>query len=455
VFFRKIVSEGLAHNSYIVGSKGVAVVIDPRRDCEIYLDIAREQEFTITSIFETHRNEDYCIGSLDLAGRCGAKIYHGNNPAFLYGNPVKEGMKFTLGLIELAVLETPGHTEDSISLALTDKEVADQPYMIFCGDTLFAGDIARTDFYGDARKGEMAAKIFDSISLKILALGDGVIICPAHGAGSVCGEMIADHPFTTAGYERLTNPSLILGRSAFIAEREHESPYYPPYFRTMEDYNSKGPSPLSRFPEFFPLPIAEVNKLRASGCQIIDIRSPTSFAAGHIPKSLSIWRDGLASFMGWFLDYEKPIIIVDDFNLELSSVFPQFVRLGYDNVAGYLAGGFSAWSKAGQETEMIPGYSAQQLKERLLAEKIFLLDVRDIKNRAREGSIPGSQHRYIGELPHHLDEIPHNIPIVAYCDSGYKGSMATSILVAQGYSPAGNLLGGIAGWKRAGFEIEH
>jgi len=432
----------------------MAAVIDPRRDCDIYLEIAQQNELVITQIFETHRNEDYTIGSLELKKRCGADIFHGSQLAFAYGKPVYEGDKFTLGSLVLSVLETPGHTEESISLVLWDTEVSDTPYMVFSGDTLFAGDIARTDFFGQERKAEMAKKIYDSITDKILPLGDGVILCPAHGAGSVCGGEIADHPFTTVGYEKMTNPQLASGRESFIVQRVTESPYYPPYFRQMEKYNQDGARILHRLPDLRPLTIPVVNQLRKSGCQIVDIRSPASFGAGHIPGSISIWREGLPTFMGWFLDYQRPVVLVDDFNLDLDRVVRHFIRLGYDTIAGILSGGFPAWTKAAQDIGTVQTCSVQQLKERLEKENPFILDVRDIKNWRAAGHIPGAHHIYIGELPHHLDEIPKNEPIVVYCDAGYKGSLAASILSIHQYPTITNVLGGMTAWKRAGFRIE-
>ena len=452
--FERIVSEGIAHNSYLVGSGGKAAVIDPRRDCDIYLNIARRNELVITHIFETHRNEDYTIGSLELQKRCGAEIFHGAQLAFAYGKAVHEGDTFNLGSLVLSVLETPGHTEESISLVLRDTEVADQPYMVFSGDTLFAGDIARTDFFGQEKKAEMAKKIYDSIVNKILPLGDGVILCPAHGAGSVCGGEIADHPFTTVGYEKATNPQLALGRERFISQRSTESPYTPPYFKQMETYNLNGAPVLHRLPDLKFLSISEVNNLKKSGCQIIDIRSPTSFGAGHIPGSISIWREGLPAFMGWFLDYQRPIVIVDDFNLDLDHVVRHFIRLGYDNVAGVLSGGFPAWTKAAQEIRIVPTCSVQQLRDVLEKELPFILDVRDIKNWRVVGHIHGARHLYIGELPRHLDEIPRDEHIVVYCDAGYKGSLAASILLNHRYHDLTNVLGGMTAWKKAGFRIE-
>jgi hydroxyacylglutathione hydrolase len=454
LLFERIVSEGISHNSYLIGSGGRAVVIDPRRDVDIYLRIARRHALLITHIFETHRNEDYVIGSLELRERCGAEIYHGGQLAFAYGKPVKEGDRFILGSLELLVQETPGHTEESISLVLFDKEISDEPYLIFCGDALFSGDVGRTDFFGQERKAEMAAKIYDSVTRKIISLGDGVIVCPAHGAGSVCGTEIADHPFTTIGYEKKTNPVLAQGREAFISQRSTESPYYPPYFRQMETYNLNGPALLHRVPDLRELSITEVNQLRKSGCQIVDIRSPTSFGGGHIPGSISIWREGLPSFIGWFLDYQRPVVIVDDFNLDLDPVHRHFIRLGYDSIAGILSGGFPLWTKEAQDISTIPTCSVQQLKERLGKEELFILDVRDIKNWNEVGHIRGAHHIYIGELPQHLDEIPKNEPIVVYCDAGFKGSLAASILAIQKYRRVTNVLGGMTAWKKAGYRIE-
>jgi hydroxyacylglutathione hydrolase len=222
----------------------------------------------------------------------------------------------------------------------------------------------------------------------------------------------------------------------------------------MEKYNIRGAPILHRSPAVQLLSIDEINTLRSSGCQIVDIRSPTSFAAGFIPGSISLWREGLPSFMGWFLNYDHPIIVIDDFNLDPDPVIAHFVRLGYDNLQGWLAGGFSAWSKAAQETASVGTCTVQQLRERLDKEPLFLLDVRDVSNRNRVGHIRGAHHRYIGELPDHLAEIPRDEPIVTYCDGGYKGSIAASILAAHQYRDVTNLLGGMAAWKKAKYRIE-
>jgi hydroxyacylglutathione hydrolase len=454
MFFEIIRSEGISHNSYLVGSQGKAAVVDPRRDCEIYLKIAEHSEMTITHIFETHRNEDYCTGSLELAAECHAEIYHGSYLPFAYGKPVRDGDRFPLGSIELIILETPGHTEESISIVLSDHEVSSEPYMVFCGDTLFAGEIGRTDFFGRERDAEMAAKIYDSIGRKILPLGEGVIVCPAHGAGSVCGGVIADHTLTTIGYERRTNRHLIRGREEFIKGRIQEIPYTPPYFRRMEEYNLKGAPLLSKLPHPPRLTIDQVNTLRKQDAQIIDIRAPTGFASGHIPGSLSIWRDGIPSFTGWFVDYERPIVIVDDFNLNPEQVVRQLIRLGYDNLAGFLGGGFPAWYRSAQETASFDTCTVQELNERLQTESDFILDVRDIRNFSSFGHIRGAHHIYVGELPQHLGELPRNKPIIITCDAGYKGSLAASLLARNGFLRITNLLGGMTAWTQAGYPVE-
>ena len=454
MLFERIFSGGLAHNSYIIGDAGKAAVIDPRRDGDIYLEIAARNGCTITHIFETHRNEDYVIGSLALAHRCGAEIFHGAAMDFAYGTAVHDNDTFTFGSLTLQVLGTPGHTRESISLVVRDQKSGETPYLVFCGDTIFAGDIARTDFFGETGKEEMAEKIYDSITQKILSLGDGVILYPAHGAGSVCGGDIMDHPFTTTGYEKATNPLIRMGRAEFVSLRKTEYPYQPPYFRTMERYNRDG-APLLHPQIPRPVTVPELDHFRQNGCQILDIRAPGAFGCGHIPGSYSIWRGGISSFAGWFLNYEDPIIIIDDFNQNPEQVTLPLFRLGYDNIAGILAGGTAAWFKSAREIGSTGTCSVQDLKEQLDSSTPFLLDVRDIRNRRAVGHIRNSHHIYVGELLRHLREIPANEPVFIYCDAGYKGSLAASILAQHHYQRVTNVLGGMTAWKQAGFRIEH
>lgn len=443
MFVETIRSAGLAHNSYLFGGDGEAAVVDPRRDCRVYLERAAAREAEITCILETHRNEDYLVGSPELSARTGATVHHGARLDFGYGSPAREGDVLGVGPLELAVLETPGHTAESLSFVLRD---GNRPFAVFTGDALFAGSVGRVDLMSEDRSANAAA-LWDSLHHAILALPDGTVVLPAHGAGSVCGVGIRDLPFTTIGHERATNPLLAMGREEFVAAKSAELTYRPPYFRRMEELNRAGPpGPPERW-LLRPLGASELARM-----QVVDIRSPTAFGAGHVPGSLSLWREGLSSFAGWVLDYDRPIALVDDFNLDLDRVAARFLRLGYDNLAGYLGGGFGAWFRGGRPIARFPVWTVQDLRGRL--EEVTVLDVRDGGHRVQQGAIPGSVHVYVGQLASRLDEVPRGRPIAVHCDVGYKGSLAASILANAGIGPVANVLGGFAAWKNAGFPVE-
>lgn len=454
MLFERFISEGLAHISWLIGSGGQAAVIDPRRDCEIYLDAAAEGGVKITGIFETHRHEDFASGSAELAEACGAPVYHGARLPFSFGTPVRDNDRFPFGSLVLTVRETPGHTSESISIVVTRTASPDLPYLVFTGDLLFAGETGRVDLGDPAKTGSRAAEMYDSIAKKILPLGDNTIVCPAHGAGSVCGGEIQDYPLTTIGYERVVNPVFIEDRARFIATKTAEHLYSPPYFRVMERGNLNGwpRRPVQPHPE--PALSSGVRDIIASGVQVVDIRSPAAFAGGHIPGSLSIWRDGIPAFAGWFLGYETPILLIDDFNTHLSAVQRDLRRLGYDNPVQYLAGGFIAWAKQGGTVAQCGTCSVVEAARRRETESPFILDVRDIRNRQENGYIAGSRHTFVGEIPGRFAEIPRNRDILVYCDAGYKGSIAASLLLRNGYTRVTNILGGFTAWVNAGFAVE-
>ncbi|MDD1669192.1 MAG: MBL fold metallo-hydrolase [Methanomicrobiales archaeon] len=453
MIFEKLVSEGIAHNSYLVGSGDEAAVIDPRRDIEAYLEMARENDLRITHAFETHRNEDYVIGSLELARATGCGIHHGAKLDFRYGDPVREGDSFRVGTLDLRVLETPGHTEESISIVLLDTEVSGTPLMVFTGDALFAGDVGRTDFY-PSRMEQVAGELHDSLHRKILPLGDGVIVCPAHGGGSVCGADISDLPLTTLGYEKETNPLLRLDRGAFIRRKVAERHHYPPYFSVMERLNHDGPPPLA-CPLTLPnITVPHVKELRKKGAQVVDIRSPSSFAGGHVPGSIHIWRSGLSAFLGYFLNYEDPIIVVDDFNEDLQAIRRQFARLGYDNIVGCLEGGFMTWAKAAEPVGTVRTWTVHELKANLGDPSLYLLDLRDEPNYRKKGHLPGDHQVYAGEFLSHICKVPQEKEIVCFCDAGYKSSIVASLLLREGFTRVTVVLGSMAAWEKAGYPVE-
>lgn len=446
-----IKSEGLAHKSYFIGSKGEAAIIDPRRDCDTYVDYSKKYQMKITHIFETHRNEDYVIGSRELSKRVDARIYHGQNPDFTYGTEIKEKDKFSIGSMELEIIETPGHTDESISIIIKDKEVSDDPYMIFTGDALFAGEVGRTDLYGDEIVEENADKLYDSLFGKILPLGDDVLVFPAHGSGSVCGKNIRESEFTTIGYEKKTNRMLKKSKEEFIKAKLNEKMVKAPYFGKMEKYNNGEAPILCRLPYPCPLHLKEL-KEHLGKSQIVDVRMPASFAGGHISGTLNIWKHGLTYFAGWMLNYEDPIIIIDENNEHLNQIIRYLVRIGYDNIYGYLTNGFTSWANSGENIETLDIWSVHKLKNDKEDESVFLLDVREI-GEWKEGYIEGAYHIYVGNLKERLDEVPKDKYIVVYCDTGNRASIAASVLKMNGYKKVANVLGSIQAWKAAGYPL--
>ena len=396
MIFEIVKSDGIAHKSYFVGSNGKAAVIDPRRDCDIYLELAELNNMKIEYIFESHRNEDYTIGSVELNEIVDADIFHGKLD-FEYGNQISEGDKFQIGSVVLETLDTPGHTDESISITLKDKDVSDDVYMIFTGDTVFTGEVGRCDLYGTAETQRMAENMYDSIFNKILPQGDNVILCPAHGSGSICGANIREQELTTIGYEKKTNPLLKKSKKDFIDHKVKEKLYTPPYFKKMEKNNVEGPKLICKLPYLKPLTIHEVKELMARDAQVVDVRDPTAFAGGHIANTINIWHEGLPAYAGWFLNYEQPVIIVDDNNRRMNEIIRYLVRLGYDNLYGYLAGGFPIWFKGSCNIETVNTWSVHDLLPNMGQDSLFLLDVRKENDWISE-RIDGSHNIYIGLL---------------------------------------------------------
>lgn len=452
MIFETVKSAGIAHKSYFIGSEGEAAIIDPRRDCDVYLELAEKNNLNIKYVFETHRNEDYVIGSIELKEIAGAKIYHGSLLDFAYGNPVYEGDRFQLGNMELGILETPGHTRESISITLKDKTVSEEIYLIFTGDTLFAGETGRIDIYGESEKRRNAEALYNSIFHKILPLGDQVILCPAHGSGSVCGADIREQELSTIGYEKKTNKVLNFNQEEFIDYKIKEKLYIPPYFKKIEELNRDGPPFLGRVPELKVLKIDEFKLLKEKGAQIIDVREPTSFGGAHIPRSLSIWNKGMPAFAGWLLNYHDPIVIIDEERTKIDQIRRYLVRLGYDNIYGYLGGGFPSWYMHAEPIMTLDLWSVHKLKEKQYDPSVFILDVRELKDWEK-GYIEGAHHIYLGHLMEKLDRIPRDKQIVIYCDAGNKSTIAGSILEKNGYKYVATVLGSMKAWKNAGYPV--
>jgi hydroxyacylglutathione hydrolase len=429
-------------------------VVDPRRDCEVYIDIAYREGARITHIFETHRNEDYVIGSRELARRTGARIFHGEDLPFAYGENVREADCFAFGDAEIRALKTPGHTFESLSLVLADKGFSNSPIAVFTGDTLFIGDVGRTDFYPD-RAEEVAGLLYDSIFEKLLPLGDHVIVYPAHGAGSVCGSGMASREFSTLGYERLHNPALkVAERNAFIKRKVSEHHYQPPYFRQMEKVNQQGPPPLPELPRPQPMQADPFAEAMERGMIALDVRSPEAFAGAFIPNSLVIPASMLPSFAGWFLPYDRNIGLIADRYADVETAVRHLVRLGYDQVVGFLDGGLHEWETSGRDYDSVLAVHAKELKARLESSEAFtLLDVRS-KAEFEQARLPKSTHIYIGEVPMRLDAIPGDRLITTFCGSGQRAIIAASILKRDGFENVEVCLGSMAACSAIGCPVD-
>lgn len=453
MYFKKIKSEGLAHLSYFIGSENEAIVIDPRRDCRIYTEIAFEQNMNIRYIFETHRNEDYVIGSVELANLTGAEIYHGKYLDFKYGNSVEDGSEFYFGSLKITAIHTPGHTDESVSYLLSDTDTGKENIMVFTGDTLFVGDTGRTDLYGPDDAPRLADNMYESIFKKIVPLGDHVILCPAHGSGSVCGGFISEREESTVGVERLQNPSLqVKNRDEFVKLKTSEKHFIPPYFKKMEEYNLKG-APLlnSKYPPS--LPPHEFRKQIHNGALILDTREPVSFAGCHIKDSYNIWLDGVPSYAGWVLSYKKPVLLVIEEKKHLDTVLRYLLRLGFDNITGYLRGGIESWYNESFEIEKSGLMDVHKLREEIKNNNLNVLDVRR-NDEWNSGHIKNAVHIYVGELENRIDEVPDSKPIAVVCNVGRRASLATSILKKNGFDDVYNVMGSMTAWNNAGYKTE-
>ncbi len=452
MLFEKIESEGLAHYSYIIGDKNEALVIDPRRDVQVYLDLASKNGMTIKTVLETHRNEDYVIGSYEIKEKTGADIYHADGDLdYEYGNPTHEGDTWSVGRLKVEAIHTPGHTLGSMSYVLYDPD--GEPWRVFTGDALFAGDVGRVDFYGEEKLEETAFKLYDSIFNKILPLGDGVIICPAHGSGSVCGSEIAERGSTTIGIEKDRNPKLQVNSKEEFAEKAASMLEYPPYFRKMEEMNLTLQDHKLEEKSLEYLSPKEFEE-RAKEAVVLDTRKELGFGAAHIPSSISIWLDGLPNFAGWFLPYDKPILLVDESG-DPSKALTYLKRIGYDNVKGCLAGGMLSWHMSGKESDSIETVNVHDLCTELDSGKEpWILDVRSDEELEEEGEIEDAKHIHVTKIPDKMDKISKDENIHIFCGTGLRSMLAASLLKRESWKDLTVVLGGLSGWTSTTCSIE-
>jgi len=451
MFVEKIKTDGLAHLSWVVGDDHQAAVIDPRRDIDIYLEIAQQHNVKITHILETHRNEDLITGSPLLARLSDAKILHGPqaDENIVYAETIGDGTDINFSGLKIQALHTPGHTNDSMSYALYDTRQGGPAVAVFTGDTLFIGDVGRTDFYPDNLEGA-AAKLYDSLQ-KILQLGDQAVLCPAHGAGSVCGSGMADRELSTLGHERAANPMLqFSSKDDFVKAKLEEQHYKPPYFSLMEKINALGVTGVPDPKTLKPLGVKEVKQLQARDCLVVDVRGPESYASAHIPESLCLPLKLITAYGGWLIGHNREVVLVADSISQAREAQKHFMRIGYDRIVGTYLQKMAVWSAAGESFGHIPMVSVEEVRKRVdeNASNWTLLDIRK-EDELEKSQIDCSRHVYLGQILSALEELDPNRHYTALCGSGIRASIGASVLDRAGFRQVDIFLGSMGAWNQS------
>lgn len=444
---QRLETPGIAHYAWLLADGNEAVLVDPSRHVQRYLDAARKMGTTIKYILETHRQEDFVMGSVWLSKRSNAKIVNGDHDTFGHGDTrLKDGDTFRVGDMLIRALHTPGHTPESMCYAVYENSDAKVAWAIFTGDTLFFGDTGRSDLPDENKSIENAGRIYDAVHNKLSNLGDTALILPAHGPGSVCGSGMAERSWSTLGDEKTYNDVFTLSRDEFSKKKGGERIPRPPYFRLMEKINLNGGRPPVLRDGDVALMTATEFAAQTTKERIYDTRLPEAYAGGHIPDSYSIWLGGMPVFGGWLADSDSPIYLVTDRDDDVDIGVRHLSNIGFDNVRGALAGGFESWRDAGQQLRHGGVIAPQALND--MDEDLQVLDVREI-DEFESGHIPHAVHCYVGYLPEQLPELPleREKPVVVTCGVGHRASVAVSILLRAGFHDVRNLLGGMKAWK--------
>jgi hydroxyacylglutathione hydrolase len=457
VILETVRTDGLAHLSYLIGdrSSGRAAVIDPRRDVEVYLELARQHRLTITHALETHVHADFVSGSRELSARTGtAKIHVSVEGGAHYGfahESLRDRARLDLGAVTLTGMHTPGHTPEHMAYLATDNG---NPWGFFSGDFLFADSVGRPDLLGARQTPGLTRALFRSLRTALAPLRDTVALYPAHGAGSPCGANIRDRQ-STIGYERRHNPALQLtDETAFSDWVLRAAPPMPRYYPRMKRINAQGPEILNTLPAVEWLgPAAFQRRLAAGEAQLVDNRRMLAFGEGHINGAWNLGpRAELSLWAGWLLDPAKPIALVLQREGDLPEVLRQLLRVGFTRFAGCLQGDMAGWVTADLPVQRLAQVSVHELNSLMPARDFQLLDVRTPREWD-EGHLPGARYLFLGELPERLSDLDRDMPTVVYCASGYRSSLAASLLQASGFRNVRNVPGGYAAWTAAAYQL--
>src|SRR5579871_1681828 len=442
MFEQRFYVEGLAHASYLIGDSGEAAVIDPKRDVDDYLETAKREKLKIIAIFETHPHADFVSGHVELAQRTGATIYVSKHaPAKYPHKPLGDGDGVRVGSLEIVAMETPGHSPDSMSFMV---RVGGKPVSVFTGDTLFAGDVGRPDLRDSEEKpSRLADALYDSLFNKLAKLPDDTKAFPAHGAGSMCGRKISSAPFTTIGQEKLFNWAFqIKDREKFVQTMIENLPDRPPYFSHDVLVNLAGAPALSSLPAMRVLTEAELAAAAKDGTVVIDTRGAPFFGAGHFPGSLNIGLSSalFSTWAGFLVPFGKPVALVVGSSDNAQRARLELARIGYDNVVGYIE------ADALTHTRQLSQLGVEELHIALKnGDAPGLLDVRT-KSEWDAEHIDSARHIPLPALPRRLAELPRERPLAIICGSGYRSSIAGSLLQNAGFNRVQNVMGGMSAY---------
>ncbi len=458
MYFKRITVPGLGCNSYVIGcpASRQAVVVDPKRDVQDYMDISRDEGMKITHIIETHVHADHVSGNQELRSRTGADIYYSEHaPVAFEHRKLTEGDVIEFGMVKLEVLYTPGHTPNSISLLVTDKARSDQPWMILTGDLLFVGAIGRPDLAGAEILEEQVRNLYDSLYQKLQRLPDYLEVFPAHGQGSLCGKGMSAKLSSTLGYERQTQPVLKLSDfKAFHDQIAGSFPVRPKSFTHIINTNTQGAPLLERCPLEQTLNPDQFDRIRQQGATVIDTRDTASFGGFHIPGAINIgFEKQMANWIGMVVDPKENLLLVVDDREKYNQMTTELHRIGYDNIFGYLSGGMSAWITHGMPIDSLSPISAQGLKQEIDQKNgTRILDVRTPEERA-QGYIADSMHVPMSDILADGLAMPQETALILVCGTGYRANIVASRLKQDGFSHVHSLAGGLTAWKSAGYAL--
>jgi len=460
MYFKQFYLACLAHASYLIGSDGEAVVVDPQRDVDEYLAEAAARGFQIKYVIETHLHADFVSGHQEVAARTGAEIVFGEKAGVQFAHrAVRDGEELRIGQVVLKFIETPGHTPEGICVLVTDTASPDEPQKLLTGDTLFIGDVGRPDLAGG--KGYtsqmMAEMMYDSLHGKLLKLPDEVEVYPAHGAGSMCGKNMSKETSSTIGEQRKFNYALKpMSKDQFVTMMTADLPEAPIYFPRDSEINRSGARGLSELQPPAALSPQQVRELHDQGHILLDVRSASDFGAAHVPGAMNIGLGGqFAMWAGSLIPLNAAIVVIADTSAQVDESVVRLARVGIENVKGFLEGGFESWRAAGFPVDAIEQVTVAQLKEQMAAGDLQIVDVRR-PGEYVNGHVPSALNAPLASLDKSLGPLPlkKDKLTAVICAGGYRSSAAASLLQKQGFSNLLNVSGGTGAWINAGYPVE-